>query len=62
MITDDMKNLVEGTMLCFAATINEDGSPNLSPKVLWGHDDAHLLFANMASPGTADNLRDPGLS
>ena len=28
MLTDDMKNLVEGTMLCFAATINEDGSPN----------------------------------
>ena len=58
MLTDDMKDLVAGTMLCFAATIKEDGSPNLSPKSsLRVHDDTHLLFANMASPGTADNLR-----
>ena len=58
MLTDDMKNMVSGTILCFAATINEDGSPNLSPKSsLRVHDDKHLLFANMASPGTVANLR-----
>src|SRR5215471_2738805 len=27
----DMKAIVEGTILCFAATTNPDGSPNLSP-------------------------------
>ena len=58
MLTDDMKELVAGTMLCFAATTNEDGSPNLSPKSsLRVHDDSHLMFANMASPGTVANLR-----
>ena len=58
MLNDDMKDLVAGTMLCFAATINEDGSPNLSPKSsLRVHDDTHLMFANMASPGTVANLR-----
>lgn len=58
MLNEDMKNLVAGTMLCFAATINEDGSPNLSPKSsLRVHDDRHLMFANMASPGTVANLR-----
>ena len=58
MLTQDMKDLVAGTMLCFAATINEDGSPNLSPKSsLRVHDETHLLFANMASPGTIANLR-----
>jgi len=54
----DMKAIVEGTILCFGATTNPDGSPNLSPKSsLRVHDDAHLLFANIASPGTVRNLR-----
>ena len=58
VLTEDMKKLVSGTMLCFVATINKDGSPNLSPKSsLRVHDDSHLLFANMASPRTVTNLQ-----
>lgn len=58
MLDQDMKQMVAGTMLCFAATTNEDGSPNLSPKSsLRVHDEKHLMFANMASPGTVRNLR-----
>lgn len=58
MFDDDMKQMVAGTILCFVATTNEDGSPNLSPKSsLRVHDDTHLMFANMASPGTVGNLR-----
>lgn len=58
MLDQDMREMVAGTMLCFAATTNEDGSPNLSPKSsLRVHDDTHLMFANMASPGTVRNLR-----
>ena len=58
MFDDDMKQMVAATMLCFVATTNEDGSPNLSPKSsLRVHDDTHLMFANMASPGTVKNLR-----
>ena len=54
----DMQSLVRRTILCFAATINGDGSPNLSPKsTLIVHDDDHLLFANIASPRTVANLR-----
>lgn len=57
MLNDDMKQLVAGTMLCFAATVNEDGTPNVSPKSsLKVHNDTHLIFANMASPKTAENL------
>ena len=57
-LDDDMKDLVRRTNLCFAATINADGSPNLSPKsTLTVHDDDHLLFANIASPRTIANLR-----
>ena len=58
MLDQDMKRIVAETILCFVATTNEDGSPNLSPKSsLRVYDDTHLLFANMASPGTVRNLR-----
>ena len=54
----DMQSLVRHTILCFAATTNGDGSPNLSPKsTLIVHDDDHLLFSNIASPRTVANLR-----
>lgn len=58
IITDDMRRVIEGALLSFAATVNEDGTPNLSPKsslVVYGDD--HLAFANIASPGTIANLR-----
>ncbi len=60
-LNTDMKAVINGTILCFAATINQDGSPNLSPKsTLKVFDSNHLMFANIASPGTTSNLkRDP---
>ena len=57
MLTDDVKAVIEATHLCFAATVGEDGEPNLSPKGtinVW--DDAHLFFLDIASPGTRANL------
>ena len=56
----DMQSLVRRTILCFAATINGDGSPNLSPKsTLIVHDDDHLLFSNMASTRTVASATRP---
>lgn len=56
-ITDDMKDVISRAILSFVATVNEDGTPNLSPKAsLKAHDDK-LFFANMASPNTIRNLR-----
>ncbi len=43
--------------LCFIASVNDDGSPNLSPKGtarVWDAD--HLVFADIASPQTAANV------
>ncbi len=58
MLDDDMKAIIAQANLSFAATVNVDGSPNLSPKVtLRPYDDNHLIFANLASPGTVENLR-----
>ncbi len=57
MIDDDMRALIAGQRLCFAATVTPDGRPNLSPKGtirVW--DDAHLFFCDIASPGTRANL------
>jgi len=57
ILTDDMRRLVEAE-LGFIATVCPDGTPNLSPKgtiAVW--DDDHLVFADIRSPGTVENLR-----
>jgi predicted pyridoxine 5'-phosphate oxidase superfamily flavin-nucleotide-binding protein len=57
VLTEDMKRLVREQGLGFYATVNEDGSPNLSPKGttrVW--DDEHLLFAHISSPQTVANI------
>ena len=57
ILTDEMQRLVREVRLGFVASVNADGTPNLSPKgtvTVW--DDDHLAFADIASPGTVDNL------
>jgi hypothetical protein len=53
----DMQRVVVEQSLGFVATVTAEGRPNLSPKgtttVL---DDEHLMFADVASPGTVENL------
>ena len=58
VLTDDMKRVVGEQRLGYIATVCPDGSPNLSPKAtmrVW--DDDHLVFADIASPGTVANIR-----
>ncbi len=63
ILTEDMKRVVLEQRLGFAATVCEDGTPNLSPKgttTVW--DDDHLLFADIRSPQTVANLaRSPSI-
>jgi hypothetical protein len=57
ILTEDMRRVVEAE-LGFIATVCADGTPNLSPKgttAVW--DDDHLVFADVRSPGTVENLR-----
>jgi predicted pyridoxine 5'-phosphate oxidase superfamily flavin-nucleotide-binding protein len=57
-LTDDMKRMVGEQRLGYVATVCPDGTPNLSPKgtvAVW--DDDHLVFADIRSPGTIENLR-----
>jgi predicted pyridoxine 5'-phosphate oxidase superfamily flavin-nucleotide-binding protein len=53
-----MKRVVDEQRLAFVATVNADGTPNLSPKgTIAVLDDDHLMFADLASPRTIENLR-----
>lgn len=57
-ITEDMTQIVNDVRLSFVATVNEDGSPNLSPKgTVRAVDQHHLVFVDIASPQTVKNLR-----
>jgi predicted pyridoxine 5'-phosphate oxidase superfamily flavin-nucleotide-binding protein len=53
----DMQRVVRDVALGFVATVNQDGTPNLSPKgttTVW--DDEHLVFLDICSPGTVGNI------
>ena len=57
ILTEEMKRAVAEQRLIFAATVCPDGTPNLSPKgTVMAWDDDHLLFTDLASPGTMANL------
>ena len=56
-LTADMQRVVLEQSLGFVATVTPDGKPNLSPKgttTVW--DEHHLMYADIASPGTVENL------
>jgi hypothetical protein len=53
-----MEEAIAATALCYVATVNEDGTPNLSPKAsLTVIDGSTLGFCNIASPRTVANIR-----
>jgi hypothetical protein len=56
-INADMEAIVSRAILSFVATVNEDGTPNLSPKASLTVRNGALYFADIASPGTIRNLR-----
>ena len=58
MLTADMKRIVREQRLGFVATVNADGTPNVSPKATFTVlDDATIAFAEIRSPGTLRNLK-----
>jgi hypothetical protein len=58
MITPDMQRIIEEQRLGFVATVNADGTPNVSPKATFVVlDDATIGFGDIRSPGTIRNLK-----
>ncbi|MEF8720162.1 MAG: pyridoxamine 5'-phosphate oxidase family protein [Candidatus Accumulibacter necessarius] len=49
--------MAERSVLCWLATADESGQPNVSPKEVFAvADDKHIVVANIASPGSAKNI------
>lgn len=58
MLTPDMQTLIATHSAGMVATVNDDGTPSVSPKATFVIlDDAKLAFGNLRSPGTLANLR-----
>lgn len=53
----DVLAALQKNILCWLATVDADGCPNVSPKEIFcAHGRDTLLIANIASPGSARNL------
>lgn len=57
-LTEPMKRLIQNYSAGAVATINEDGTPAVSPKATFVViDDGCIAFGNIRSPGTIANIR-----
>ena len=53
-----MKTLIQNYNAASVATVNDDGTPAVSPKATFVIvDDQRIAFGNIRSPGTAHNIR-----
>jgi len=58
IITEEIKKFVNFQKLGYVATISTDNTPNLSPKgTIMVFDESYLVFADIHSPQTVENLR-----
>ncbi len=54
----DLLDATRNNVLCWLATADADGTPNVSPKEMWTMRDEHtLLIAHIASPVSVRNIR-----
>ena len=58
MFTPEIKQSIDQSVLCWLATVSNQGVPNVSPKELFVYDgDRTLLIANIASPKSVLNIQ-----
>jgi predicted pyridoxine 5'-phosphate oxidase superfamily flavin-nucleotide-binding protein len=51
VLTDEVRQAARRSVLCWLATVDDHGQPNVSPKEVWAiADDQHVVVANIASP------------
>ena len=58
LLSDEVVTTARNSVLCWLATVDPDGQPNVSPKEIFAivdHD--HLVVANIASPTSVRNVR-----
>ncbi|MEM7316656.1 MAG: pyridoxamine 5'-phosphate oxidase family protein [Planctomycetota bacterium] len=57
LISAEVARSIEECVLCWLATVSEDGTPNVSPKEAFLYDGrGRILIANIASPVTVRNI------
>ncbi len=58
MITTEVNNYIAKSVLCWLATVDNDGMPNVSPKEIFTNNGStHIIIANVASPGSIRNIK-----
>lgn len=58
LLTDEVREAARRSVLCWLATADDNGQPSVSPKEVWAiADEKHIVVANIASPGSAKNIR-----
>jgi predicted pyridoxine 5'-phosphate oxidase superfamily flavin-nucleotide-binding protein len=56
-LSDAIREAACRSVLCWLATVDAEGQPNVSPKEVWTIvDDQHVVVAHIASPITARNI------
>lgn len=58
MLTQQIKESINKSVLCWLATASLDGMPNVSPKEIFtSYDHQHVIIANIASPQSIQNIK-----
>ncbi len=54
LLTDAVREAARRSVLCWLATVDPEGWPNVSPKEVWAiADEQHVVVAHIASPISA---------
>jgi uncharacterized protein len=57
LLTEAVREAARRSVLCWLATVDAHGQPNVSPKEVWAiADDQHVVVAHIASPVSARNI------
>jgi predicted pyridoxine 5'-phosphate oxidase superfamily flavin-nucleotide-binding protein len=57
LLTDAVREAAHRSVLCWLATVDVEGQPNVSPKEVWAiADEQHVVVAHIASPISARNI------
>jgi len=58
MLNEKVKKSIDDSILCWLATSNKIGQPNVSPKEIFTYHDDVILVANISSPNTIKNIQE----
>ena len=57
LLTEPIREAACRSVLCWLATVDAEGQPNVSPKEVWTiSDEKHVVVAHIASPISAGNI------